>query len=287
VTVDVVLVTYDGSLKVDDELPALQAALAGRGLRSEIARWDDRSYRWDQARLALIRSTWDYTQRYGEFLRWVARIESQTTLVNPAPVLRWNAHKRYLLELEGHGVPVPPLSLVIAGAGADRRRDALAKFGSQEVVIKPAVSGGARRTLRVRADSTKADRHLEDLCALGDALVQVFVPAVAERGEISLLYFDRQFSHAVVKTPAPGDFRVQEIHGGRVGAYQPTPGEMEVAEAALRQAPLPALYARVDLVPTERGPALMELELIEPQLFLPYHPDATARLVEAVVGALS
>lgn len=155
-----------------------------------------------------------------------------------------------------------------------------------EVVVKPAVGGGAVGALRAHVNDTHAREHLATLVEAGDALVQPLAPAVTTHGEVSLIYFGGEFSHAVRKIPADGDYRVQTEYGGRVEQHQPSEAELAVATAALACSPLPTTYGRVDLVEVDGQPAVMELEVIEPQLFLDRHPVAPRRFAEQLAREL-
>ena len=189
-----------------------------------------------------------------------------TDFVNPLPVIEWNSHKAYLRELQAGGVAtVPTLWL---GRGAADAVTQLRNRGWDEVVVKPAVSIGAIGALRARAADPVCARHVEQLVAEGDVMIQPFVASVAAVGEVSLIYFGGAFSHSIRKQPAPGDFRVQDMYGGTVHAHAPSAAEFDLAARALTCLPAPTAYARVDLVEFERKPALMEIELIEPELFL-------------------
>jgi glutathione synthase/RimK-type ligase-like ATP-grasp enzyme len=257
----------------DVETPLLVGALADRGVVASIEPWG--SDRCLDCRLVVIRSPWDYTERYGEFLTWLRRTAAGVAMVNPADVIEWNSHKGYLLELAAAGVPVVETTVVAEGAAPTVQAAALTGY-DLDVVIKPAVSAGARETLRVASGSAEARRHLASLAARGDVLVQPFEATIID-GEVSLIYFGGQFSHAVCKVPAAGDFRVQVRFGGIESQYAPTAAERGVGDAAVTAVGRPLGYARVDLVNTDKGPRLMELELIEPQLFLDRYGEAPAR----------
>ena len=203
-------------------------------------------------------------------------------MVNPVAVLRWNSDKAYLSELAAKGVAVVPTVEVAAldDAGlADARR----ALGAEEVVIKPAISGGADGTHRIAVGAgVPAD-------ALGQRrLVQPMMPGILSDGEFSLFFFDGRFSHAIVKRPAAGDFRVQEQFGGRETAWDASDAAQALAAAALAAAPAPPVYARVDMVGDAAGELhIMELELIEPSLFLPFAEDKGAACGRAVAAAVS
>jgi glutathione synthase/RimK-type ligase-like ATP-grasp enzyme len=278
---DVVLVTGSEMPVPDTESPLLVAALAGHGLRAEIRVWDE-PYGWEKASLVVCRSPWDYFGRADEFLAWTEEVAAVTRFENPAPLVRWNAHKSYLVSLARAGVPIVPTVLVPRGAASAERSAALAS--AEELVIKPAVGGGALGTRRGHADDPELAEHLAHLTARGDALVQPFMPSVPDRGETSLIFFGGRFSHAVRKVPTDGDFRVQPQYGARSLAHVPTPVELAAADAVLAVVPHEPAYARIDLVEGPAGPLLMEAELIEPFLFLDFDGPAAERFAAVLAG---
>jgi glutathione synthase/RimK-type ligase-like ATP-grasp enzyme len=266
----------------------LHAALGAEGIPARTVAWDDPTVEWGAARGCLIRSTWNYVDHLAAFVAWAERCAATTTLWNPLSLVRWNVHKRYLLELAAAGVPVVPTWLVPARTIA-RLCDVAAGFG--DVVVKPAISAGSSGTLRVAesALATWGQAHLERLCAQGDVLVQPYLPSVTEYGERSLIWIDGAITHAVQKHPRFMD-----------DPYRPperAPLVEEEVDLALRivsAAPQPALYARVDIARIgendRHGPGgnyrLMELELIEPALYLNQSPFAAARLAKAIARRL-
>jgi glutathione synthase/RimK-type ligase-like ATP-grasp enzyme len=266
----------------DPESHLLLDALRERGVRAGLVRWDE-PRDWAAVPLVLCRTPWDYFTRPDAFLAWVRGTGAATRLLNHPGLIAWNAHKRYLAELAERDVPVVPTTVLGPGSSPAARAAALAVPG--DVVVKPAVSGGARGTVRVPADSDAAREHLAALLRAGDALVQPYLPQV-EDGEVSLVLFAGELSHAVRKTPAPGDFRVQEEHGGSVAVHEPTDAERAVARGVLDALPWPTTYARIDLVTADDGPLLMEAELIEPELFLRAVPAAAGRLADVLVADL-
>jgi glutathione synthase/RimK-type ligase-like ATP-grasp enzyme len=249
--------------------------------------WNDPHVPWNSFDAVLIRTVWDYYRHYGEFVAWLHRLESLgMRVVNPLRVLLWNADKRYLLDLERADVPVVPGRI---SAHADLAAQ-IRRSGLDEVVVKPTVSAGAWHTLRLRADASDLESALAALPENREYLIQPYVPEVAGVGEWSLMFFDGSFSHAVRKRPAAGEFRVQEKLGGTVEAAEPPPAATAVAQKALAALPdlgvRGVLYARVDLVETGAGVRLMELELIEPQLYLRFGPDAARRFARALAKRL-
>ncbi|HEV2727002.1 MAG TPA: hypothetical protein VGV34_01840 [Solirubrobacterales bacterium] len=270
-------------LKEDDDL--LREALQARGAEAPSVAWDEVGTEWDAFDLCLVRSTWDYHEKYPGFLAWTGRVEAATTLRNPAPLIAWNSDKTYLRELAEGGTRTVPTAWAARGADADLEA-ILAERGWDEAVVKPVVDLGARNLHRVqRGERSTA---LEDVLRRHDAMVQPFLRSLEEHGETSLIYIAGALSHAVRKRPAAGDFRVQSIWGGTAAPAQPEPSQLELAEQALSQLDEPPLYARVDLVKDLDGnSALIELELIEPNLYLTTSPDAAGRLADAVLAQLS
>ncbi len=278
----IALCTWSDPSYVDPEPPQIAEALRGKGFEAEVVVWHD-EVDWASFDLVVIRSTWDYFDRLEEFLDWADRVNSVSRIVNSPKVIRWNSHKGYLAELGEAGIPVLP-SLAL-GRGAVRSVERMVATGWGDVVIKPAVDGGARGALKAPATSPDAAAHLGRLVEVGDTIVQPYAPSV-ELGETSLFFFGGAFSHAVRKVPKPGDYRVQALHGGSEEVHEPTPGELEVAARAMDLAPDTLVYARVDLIDVAGQPTLMELELIEPDLFLRVAQGAVERFAAAVAAQL-
>lgn len=270
-------------LEVDDDL--LREALRERGAEAASVVWDEGDVDWEGFDLCLVRSTWDYHEKHGEFLAWTRRVEAATKLRNAADLVAWNSNKRYLRELAEQGVRTVPTVWVDRGSDAELEA-ILAEQGWDEAVVKPVVDLGAKNLRRVRRG--EGSTALEDVLRRHDAMVQPFLPSLEEQGETSLVFIAGELSHAVQKRPAPGDFRVQSIWGGTAIPAQPEAPQVKLAEQVLNQLDEPPLYARVDLVSDLDGePALIELELIEPNLYLATDPAAATRLANAVVAQLS
>jgi len=272
------ILTHD----VDTEAPQVVDELERRGHVAVAVPWDT-AQDWGAFELVVIRSTWDYFDRLEEFLGWVDRVAAMTRIINSPGVIRWNSHKGYLAELGAAGVPVVD-SLALPRGAADAESRLLAA-GWPEVVIKPAVDGGARLALKTSASAPEAADHLRTLVAAGDTIVQPYLPSV-ERGETSMFFFSGAFSHAVRKVPKPGDYRVQALHGGSEESHEPTASERRVAHEALALVPGDVAYARVDFVEVDGEPTLMELELIEPDLFLRMAPGSVGRFADMVENHL-
>jgi glutathione synthase/RimK-type ligase-like ATP-grasp enzyme len=235
----------------------------------------------------LIRTIWDYFKHHAAFLDWLDQLDRLgIPTINDSALLRWNSDKRYLLELAQHGVAVIPTRL----AGAAALPGVLAALAGQPVVIKPSVSGSAWHTLRGTAGDAAFADAVAQLPRGHDYLVQPFVPEVVSDGEWSLLYFAGEFSHAVIKRPAAGDYRVQGEYGGSAEPAQPDAATLAAADRAL--AAVAAIghgdyaYVRVDGVVSGGRFLVMELELIEPFLHLAAHPAAAERLAQNVAARL-
>jgi glutathione synthase/RimK-type ligase-like ATP-grasp enzyme len=266
-------------LKADDEL--LRQALQARGAEARPVVWEEEGIDWSEFDLCLVRSTWDYHEKHREFLAWAQQVEATSALRNPSDLTAWNSDKTYLRELSEGGVPIVPTVWVDGNDGADLET-ILNGEGWNEAVVKPVVDLGARNLRRARLGENST--ALEAVLRRGDAMVQPFLPSIEEQGELSLIYIAGELSHAVRKRPAPGDFRVQSIWGGSVERAEPGTAEEEIAELALAQLDEPPLYARVDLVAGFNGePRLIELELIEPNLYLTHHPPAAEALADATM----
>ena len=257
------------------------AALTAAGLIVERRVWTDPG---DLAGYDLVLPlfAWGYQRDVATWYALLDRLEREALpVVNPVPVLRWNSDKAYLAELGAKGVAVVP-TVEVAALDDASLAEAMTALATGEIVIKPAVSGGADGTHRIVAGAAiPAD-------ALGQRrLVQPLMPGILTDGEYSLFFFAGRFSHAIVNRPASGDFRVQEQFGGREMAWNASDASQALAASALAAAPAPPVYARVDMVGDAAGRLyIMELELIEPSLFLHHAPDRGAAFGSAVYGAI-
>lgn len=270
-------------LTADDRL--LAAALRARGAEASAVVWDAKGVGWPSFDRVVLRSVWDYHLRLPEFADWLdARTGDGSALVNAGPLVRWNLHKSYLDDLAAAGCAVIETVRVPRG-----RRTSLAALlrerGWPEAVVKPAVSASAYRTFRVAQPGAEAyEAELTAILREGDALVQPLAPEILSAGEWSIVFVAGAFSHAVLKRGAAGEFRVQEELGGRATPGDPGAGVKAQAARILAAAPGRAAFARVDGIVREGGFVLMELELIEPVLYLGTDPRAAARLADAVLG---
>jgi hypothetical protein len=249
-------------------------AFAARDMVLDARPWDlgpGANKNWGAATLALF--AWGYHLDVARWQTMLAEWPAERPLFNAAPLLAWNTRKTYLLELEARGIPIVPSRFGHADAAAVSA--AFDAFGTDELVVKPQVSGGSYRTVRVRRG--------EPIEPLDDAIIQPFMPAVSGEGELSFLFISGIFSHAVRKVAKPDDFRIQPQFGGIFTRFEPEPSQLALAETVIAALPGPSLYARIDLLRIADGSlALMELEAIEPDLYPDMAPEVPRRLAEAV-----
>ena len=262
---------------IDPDSPVLLAALDRAGVEARLCAWDDPAVAWGDYDLVVVRSTWDYPERRGDFLRWargLARVE------NPYPVLEYSSDKHYLADLASRGVRVVASTFVEVGEATT--------WPVGDFVVKPSVGAGSRDAERYRPDQVElAAAHVARLHALGrDALVQPYVHSVDEVGERALVFIDGSFSHALTKGAmlnVVADDRDALFRRERMTLCTPEPEALAFAAAALDAVQwTELLYARVDLVRDDWGWALMELELVEPSLFLVHHPPAAVSLAQGI-----
>jgi hypothetical protein len=285
-------VTATPARGLDEDMPLLLRALVAAGVEPHEVVWDDPAVDWSGFALAVVRSTWDYFARRDEFVAWAERVAATTALHNPVALLRWNSDKRYLRDLERAGVAIVPTTFALPGSPVTLPP-------GEDLMIKPAVSAGSNDTARYRdGDRAAARQHVERLLAAGRvAMVQPYQAAVDSQGETALVYFDGRFSHAIEKAAifASGPQMVGGLFAREeIRPRTPSPFELRAGEAVLAALSAgglaglaPPLYARVDLVPLADGtPALLELELCEPSLFLGFAAGAADGLAAAIIRRL-
>ncbi|MCW8806791.1 MAG: hypothetical protein OQK79_01600 [Rhodanobacter sp.] len=277
--------TSHPALEPDDA--HLVAALARHGIQPMVCVWNDPDVDWSQFDAVLMRTIWDYFKRYPAFLSWLDRLDQLgVTTINDSRLIRWNSDKHYLLELARHGVAIIPTQVAPAGD----LHALLSTMPAQHVVIKPTVSGGAWHTLHGTVGEAAFDQAVTQLPGGHDFLVQPFVQEIVSDGEWSLLYFGGIFSHAVIKRPASGDYRVQGEFGGSAEPVQPSASTLAAADRAL--AAVAAIghgdhaYVRVDGVVCAGRFLIMELEMIEPFLHLGAHPAAAGHFAQHLAERL-
>jgi hypothetical protein len=267
----IALATSQDLPELDPDSRLLLPAFARAGVEATPAIWSDPAVDWAAFDAVCIRSTWDYFEREDEFLAWVRRAGATARrFLNPPDLVEWNAHKTYLRELADRGVPVVDTQWV------DRGQTATVEH--PEGIVKPAVSGGALGLERVEAGHT--------VTADVDLLIQPFLASIVDEGELSLFYASGDFTHCVRKVPATGDIRVQPEYGSDVRREEPTEEALGASRQVLDAIGRDLPYARVDLVRADDGTLrLIELEIIEPQLYLRWAPDTADRYAAAIASA--
>lgn len=282
----IALATAADQVVTDQDDAPLMAALRRARHDAELLAWDDPSVSWARFDAVVIRTTWDYHRRRDAFVDWATAVQAVTRLFNSAEVVRWNTHKSYLLELEERGAPTVPTAWLARGDRVDLAALA-AQRGWPELVLKPAIGAGGDGIARVLpADGQAA---LDALVAVGDAMVQPYVPTIATAGELSVIVIAGEVSHAVRKVPAAGELLVQIEHGGTYEPLERVPDEAAaLARWVVEATGHELLFARVDLLVDEVGSWLVtELEVTEPGLFMHLVPGSAERLIAALEERLA
>jgi glutathione synthetase-like protein len=271
----------------------LQKALEQRGTRVIGAPWNGDFSPFAKADLVLIRSTWDYFDRLNDFFAWLDRLKIENIRTeNNVEILRWNARKNYLFELQDKGAPL--MTLVEVAANIEDITEAAKQHGWTKAVLKCLSSGGALGMSVIDpanpAEIEKALIATKPYAAQG-LMLQKFQPEITSAGEWSLVFFDGRFSHAVIKRPKPGDIRVQAVHGGIYERVTPNAETLARAGQVLSMVPgfdtSPPAYARVDGMILDGGFQLMELEMTEPELMFPYAPETVETMADNLLGKIS
>ncbi|PWN65602.1 ATP-grasp domain-containing protein [Chryseobacterium viscerum] len=265
----------------NDEDTELINFLIHKGLDVVPTIWNDKNVDWSSLDVVVIKSPWDYHNHLHEFLNWLDNLEKLgVKVLNPVEIIQWNSDKHYLKDLAEKQLPVIPAEYIEKGSGFDNRF--FAYFNTDKLVVKPCVSAGAQNTITVSKDNfNERSIEIETLLKEQDYMVQQFVDEI-KNGEWSFLFFNGKYSHCSLKMPKKGDFRVQHYHGGSISYPVPDPLHIEQAGSYLKSLPQATLYARVDGVVINNSFQLMELELIEPYLFL----NGDHRLLENYYEAL-
>lgn len=258
-------------------------ALAKHNLVYEEVIWDDPHVDWNQYSAILVRATWDYIDKQAQFIKTMEQVSKLgIPFFNSFETIKWNSTKHYLTELAQKGILTFPTLTVSRNTTADITPLIMETFGTIELIIKPAISGGAHRTFKTTINSIQ-ELYEKQYAPEEQVLIQPFMPEVSTEGEWSLMFFNGVFSHAVLSTPKAGDFRVQRMHGGSVQLVVPDASMIHEAQKVLEAVPygIP-LYARVDFIRKDASYYLMEIELIEPALFMKFDPLAADRFATAI-----
>jgi glutathione synthase/RimK-type ligase-like ATP-grasp enzyme len=272
---------------INDDDALTVRCLEAQGAAVEPVVWNDPGVDWSTFDAVLMRSIWDYHEHYEDFLAWLARLDAcGVPTINCTELLRWNSNKRYLLQLPPLGVDIVPTQIVQAGDLVD----AVLAMRDHDVVIKPTVSASAWCTVRGRAGAAELRNAIASLPPDLDYMLQPYVREIADEGEWSLLFFDGEYSHAVLKRPAANDYRVQREFGGSVEFTAPDDATIAAAQNAATAVKSlgydDAVYARIDGVRSGGSFLIMEVEMIEPFLFLEGTPGASERFSAAILQRL-
>lgn len=253
-----------------------------QGWKASAVPWTDPTVDWSQFDVALIRSTWDYLDAPRDFLNVLSEIESSScSLYNPLAAVRWNMNKQYLFDLHSWGIPSIP-TVSVSSSDIDTTHQLFAENRWRTVILKPTMGLGGAHSYRIALDELGdtitelrvSQPHLQ-------YLVQPYIPNIVSEGEWSFVYFNGQLSHVLLKQPAPDDYRVQGIYGGRIRQAEPAAGDLLQAQMVMDKLPFDVLYARLDFVRVDDQLAVMEVEFIEPIFSFNLVPESIARLVHA------
>lgn len=273
---------YD-TTTVESEDDKLLYFLKEKGLTIDLVIWNNPHINWEDYQVAILKSPWDYFDLIEDFYTWLDLLATKKVkLLNPINVVRWNSDKRYLKEIEAAGLKIIP-SIFINKQNRVSLKHFFDEFNTDKLIVKPCISGGAKNTFKVTIDHVEAVNHqLNHLLQEEDFIIQPFLPEILESGEWSFIFFNGTYSHSLIKKAKPGDFRVQPAHGGSVHPQNPDHDLIAMAQQYVDLFAKNCLYARVDGTFVNGEFLLMELELIEPFLFLNTAPENYDRYYEAL-----
>jgi len=266
-----------------DEDSLVKTALKNNGLKVERISWDTKEFDWSTTKFILFRSTWDYSDRFDEFSLWLNHVSQKTKLLNSENIIRWNMDKHYLADLQLKGVHIIPTVYIEKGAKTTLK-DIHEKTNWITTILKPCVSGAARHTYKLDYENIEDHESIfQKLIAVEAMMLQPFQNSIIEKGEVSLIVINGKYTHAVLKVAKKGDFRVQDDWGGTVYTYTPNKEEIKFAENAVKACIEFPIYARADITTDNDGKlAIVELELIEPELWFRNNIQAVNLLAEGV-----
>jgi glutathione synthase/RimK-type ligase-like ATP-grasp enzyme len=277
---------YTSNVLLEDELVIKE--LKAQGFKVCRTNWDNPEFDWSSTRYVLFRAIWDYFDRFAEFSSWLKIVQQKTKLINPAEQIVWNMDKHYLRDLETAGINI--VKTYFTEIGDPRTlKDVIAASGWKHVILKPAVSGGARHTYNIKpGEYDRYESIYKELIAKEAMLVQPFINSIMDKGEVSFMVFGGKYSHAVLKKAKAGDFRVQDDHGGTVHPYEASDEEIEFVQDVMAKCKTIPVYGRVDVAWDNNNElALVELEIIEPELWFRKNDNAAAMLAQSVKDYLT
>ena len=276
---------YAQNILKEDQI--VREALERKGLKVNRKDWADPEFDWGETNIILFRTNWDYFERYSEFREWVTHASTKTKFVNSIDLLNWNVDKHYLSNLADKKIRIRPTRFIPKGSSLSLEE--LHNFtGWTHSVVKPTIGGAARHTYDITQENLPiVSNKLVELMKNEDFMIQPFQNSVPVDGELSLMFFGDNFSHAVLKKAKNGDFRVQDDYGGTVHKHIASDKEIEFAYEVVKACPEKPAYARIDMIEDNDGElAVSELELIEPELWFRFRPEAADLLAEEVISRL-
>ncbi len=272
---------YTTNVMFEDQL--VITGLIKKGLAVKKVAWSDPDFDWSTTKYILFRTTWDYPNRFNEFADWLMDVAFKTKMINSYDLVSWNLDKHYLNDLKFEGIHTVETHFI---QPKDDRTLARIheELGWEKTVLKPAVSASAKNTFMLSQENlAQHEDTFSKLISDEAMLLQPFLDSILERGEVSLMLIGGEFTHAVVKKAKPGDFRVQDDFGGSVEDYEPSQEEIDLAIAAVKACETLPIYARVDIANDPGGvPAVMELEIIEPEMWFRRNADAADKLADEI-----
>ncbi len=260
----------------------LKVALERIGYRVNRTNWDDKVFDWSTTKYILFRSTWDYFNRFDEFSAWLENVCTKTKLINQKELIYWNLDKHYLMDLERAGIRIPN-TLILEPKEERTLSEIVMHLNWTEIILKPAISGAARHTYRFKKDAVaEYEGIFSELIAQESMLIQEFQFNILTKGEVAFMVFGGKFSHAILKSAKPGDFRVQDDFGGTIQHYSPTEHEIAFVEKAFAACDPQPIYARIDVLWDNDGDLCIgEIELIEPEMWFRMDDEAADRCARA------
>jgi len=270
------------------EYRLLNEALERLGLTVRRTYWDDPNYDWSQTRAVVFRTIWDYFERFDEFWPWLEQVQHKTRLINSMELIQWNIDKTYLFDLAERGIPVVP-SVLVKKRCHQSLKEIAAHHNWRDLVVKPTIAGGGFLTFKYTFDQLdQVQPEFDALVNQRDMLVQGYISSITSLGEASLMVFNGEFTHSILKRAKSGDFRVQDDFGGSVHLYQEKPEEVVLAQNVMAQCSQVPAYGRVDIVWDDQNqPMVSELEIFEPELWVRNAPWTADNFAKAIAQQLS
>ena len=285
---NIALVTYQDQgayhqTSVENEDDLLINFLNSRGLSVEKTIWNNQEVNWEKYDLVILKSPWDYFNLIEDFYEWLNLLKSKNVKVlNPADTLKWNADKHYLIDIEQAGLSVTPSIFLAKGTKANLQQY-FKHFKVDTLICKPVVSGGSKNTFKITLNNLdEFEQKIDLLLSHEEFIIQPFLSEIETRGEWSFIFFGGNFSHALLKKVKANDFRVQTQFGGTIHLHTPLPSLLNSAQEYIDRFAKNCLYARVDGAIVNDKFILMELELIEPFLFLETNPHSLENYYRAL-----